>query len=63
MKINMNIWVDEETKEMIQHWVDKGQVKNPSEFARIAFDNQLYYLYVTESKTRSYTKHKNQLRN
>jgi hypothetical protein len=63
MKISMNLWIDEETKEMIQHWIDNGQVKSTSEFARDAFKNQLYYLYVTEAKTRRYMQHKNQIRN
>lgn len=63
MKINMNVWIDDSVKSRIQHWVDKGQFKSPSEFAREAFNNHLYYLYVTESKSRSYVKDKTKLRN
>ena len=63
MKLNMNLWIDEETKAMIQNWVDKGYFKSPSEFARDAFVNHLYFLHVSEAEISKYMEKKNALRN
>lgn len=63
MRMNLNLWIDEETKAMIQVWVDKGLFKSPSEFARDAFNCHLYYLYMSEAELSQYVRKKHELRN